>query len=78
MKNNGKRIIAKLGILGGKPTIKGTRITVPFILNLMKSGMTTDQIIEEYPHLKEADIFAALDYAEGILEKEDIDFFKAN
>ncbi|MBU0574490.1 MAG: DUF433 domain-containing protein [Candidatus Margulisbacteria bacterium] len=66
----------KLGILGGKPIIKGTRITVPFILNLIRHGMTVDQIIDEYPRLEKEDIFAALGYAEGILEKEDILFFQ--
>lgn len=65
MGENGKRIISKLSILGGKPVIKGTRISVSLILNLIAHGMTVDEIIEEHPHLKKEDIFAAIEYAES-------------
>ncbi len=57
------RIVFDQKILGGKPIIKGTRISVEFILELMSSGMTVENIIKEYPHLKKDDILEALSYA---------------
>ena len=47
----------------GKPTIRGMRISVYDILGWFASGMTTPQIIEDYPELTEEDIKAALAYA---------------
>jgi len=76
MGENGKRIISKLSILGGKPVIKGTRISVSLILNLIAHGMTVNEIIEEYPHLKKNDVFAAIEYAEKIIDKEKIEGLK--
>jgi uncharacterized protein (DUF433 family) len=60
------------GICRGKPVIKGTRITVEFILELLANGWSTGEIIENYPQLKEEDIFAALQYATSILKEENI------
>lgn len=76
MAENGKRIISKLSILGGKPVIKGTRISVGLILNLTAHGMTAEDIAREYPHLKENDVFAAIEYAEKIIDKEKIEGLK--
>jgi uncharacterized protein (DUF433 family) len=73
MGENGKRITSKLSILGGKPVIKGTRIGVGLILNLVAHGMTTEEILEEYPHLKKSDVFAAIGYAEKVIDKEKIE-----
>ncbi|MHA4807413.1 DUF433 domain-containing protein [Flavitalea flava] len=47
----------------GKPCIKNTRIAVGDILSWLASGMTNKEIIEDYPALKEQDIFAALTFA---------------
>ncbi|HRH62965.1 MAG TPA: DUF433 domain-containing protein [Bacteroidia bacterium] len=47
----------------GKPTIRGMRISVYDILGWLASGMTTAQIIEDYPELTEEDIKATLSYA---------------
>ena len=76
MGENGKRIISRLSILGGKPVVKGTRISVSLILNLTAHGMTADKIIEEYPHLKKDDIFGAIEYAEKVIDKEKIEGLK--
>jgi len=55
------RIIYNPKILGGKPIIKGTRISVEFVLELLASGMPVDEIVEEYPNLTRKDILAVLD-----------------
>lgn len=66
------RIIIDPKILAGKPIIKGTRISVEFVLDLLASGMTSDQILREYPHLRKEDIRAALEYATQVLRNEDV------
>ena len=57
-------------ILGGKPIIKGTRISVEFILVLYASGASKDDILRSYPHLTEDDIQAAMLYASSFLKNE--------
>ena len=59
-------------ILCGKPVIKGTRIPIYLILNLLASGYDYARIIEAYPVLSEADITAALTYAEQRLRHEKV------
>jgi uncharacterized protein (DUF433 family) len=65
-----KRITANKEILGGKPIIKGTRISVEFILELLASGVTGDEILRDYPHLTRDDIYACLEYAAHALKNE--------
>ena len=50
-------------MMGGKPTIRGMRFPVKDILELLASGMTTHQILEEHPILESDDVAAALIYA---------------
>lgn len=59
-------------ILNGKPIVKGTRISVDFILEHLSSGMGTQDIINEYPQLKKEDVLAALDYAAKTIRHEEI------
>jgi uncharacterized protein (DUF433 family) len=54
------RITLDPEILAGKPVIKGTRITVEFILDLLANGWTVEGIIENYPQLEKEDIRAVL------------------
>ena len=58
-----KIITIEAGKRGGKPCVRGMRITVYDILSWLASGMSTDEIIEEYPELNIEDIFAALSFA---------------
>jgi uncharacterized protein (DUF433 family) len=51
------------GKRSGKPCIRGMRITVYDILGWLASGMKNEEIIEDYPELKEEDIYAALSFA---------------
>jgi len=55
-----ERITFIPGLMGGKPTIRGNRFTVIDILELLSSGMTNEQILEEHPVLEHEDITAAL------------------
>ncbi|MBE2222279.1 MAG: DUF433 domain-containing protein [Anaerolineae bacterium] len=57
-----ERITIDPNICFGKPTIRGTRIWVSLILDFLASGMTIDEILTEYPHLKMDDILAAIAY----------------
>ena len=49
--------------MGGKPTIRGMRFPVADILEMLASGMTNEEIIEQHPSLEKEDILAALLYA---------------
>jgi len=67
-----EKIIFSKGVLGGKALIRNTRISVEFVLGLLSSGMSADEIIKEYPHLEKEDIMAALAYANKILKHEEV------
>jgi len=58
-----ERIITRPEVLGGKPCIRGTRISVDFLLDLFASGASRDDILKAYPHLKSADIEEAMRFA---------------
>jgi uncharacterized protein (DUF433 family) len=66
------RIISNPKILGGKPIIKGTRISVEFIMELVASGMTVGEIIKAYPFLKQEDVMAALRYTAKVFKKQEV------
>ena len=56
-------IVCNPDILVGKPTIKGTRISVELILRYLASGWTREQIFESYPRVTDVDLNAALEFA---------------
>jgi uncharacterized protein (DUF433 family) len=64
------RISVDPKVLVGKPVIKGTRIAVEFVLDLLGRGWTTEQILREYDHLTAEDIQACLAYASEGLRSE--------
>jgi len=63
-----KRIELNPEILAGKPVIKGTRLSVQFILGLLAHGETAESIIEEYNYITEKDIRACLLFANEVME----------
>ncbi|MEK6792467.1 MAG: DUF433 domain-containing protein [Nanoarchaeota archaeon] len=65
-------IIINSKIFGGKPIIKGTRISVEFILEMLASGMSPLEILKEYPHLKKSDILDVLTYAVHRVKQEEV------
>jgi uncharacterized protein (DUF433 family) len=66
------RIEIRRDVCHGKPCIKGTRIMVSNILNLLAHGASVDDVLHGYPQLTRDDVFAALEYAEAIVRDEDI------
>ena len=64
------RIVIDPNVLVGKPVIKGTRISVEFIVDLLGRGWTVEQILKEYDHLTRKDIQACLAYAGEVLKSE--------
>jgi uncharacterized protein (DUF433 family) len=63
-----RRIVIDPTIMVGKPVIKGTRLTVEFILNMMAHGGTIDEIVSEYKGLTREDIQACFLFAGKSLE----------
>jgi len=57
-------------IMGGKACIRGMRITVSLILNLVANGMTQEEILKAYPYLEPEDIQQALKYAAWLAEEQ--------
>jgi uncharacterized protein (DUF433 family) len=60
---NFDRIKFDPNIMGGKPTIRGIRVTVGAIVGLVASGYSTEKILEMYPYLEKEDITQSLQYA---------------
>lgn len=66
-----ERIIVDPNILVGKPVVRGTRIPVYLILNLLANGKSINDIIEDYPELTTEDIIAAIKYAASHMRYEE-------
>jgi uncharacterized protein (DUF433 family) len=65
------RITLDPAVMGGKPCIRGLRVTVGVILGLLASGQSRERILQAYPYLEPADIDAALAYAAWRLEERE-------
>jgi uncharacterized protein (DUF433 family) len=63
-----ERIVLNPKVMVGKPTIKGTRLTVEYILNLLAHGTTVEEILGEYKGITQEDIQACLLFATRSLE----------
>ncbi|MCG6860418.1 MAG: DUF433 domain-containing protein [Chromatiaceae bacterium] len=61
--NYAERIVIQSGKRGGRPVVRGLRITVYDVLGWLANGMTADEIIEDFPELEKEDIQACLAYA---------------
>jgi len=67
-----ERITIDPRVMGGKPCIRGIRITVGTITGLLAAGETVETVLELYPVLEREDIYAALAYASWRSEEQDI------
>jgi uncharacterized protein (DUF433 family) len=68
-----ERITANPEIFGGKPIIRGMRISVELILSLLAQGETAGELLEDYPELDEEDIRACLVYAHAVIAQDSLD-----
>jgi uncharacterized protein (DUF433 family) len=57
-------------VLAGKPVVKGTRLSVSFLLGLLSQGWTEAQILENYPQLSREGLRVAIAYAQEMVEEE--------
>lgn len=64
------RITQSPGLLAGRATVRGLRISVAHVVNLVANGMTPAQIVEEFPDLEEEDVRQALGYAAALAQDE--------
>jgi len=67
-----ERIVVDPKILTGKPVVRGTRMSVEFVVDLLAGGWSHVQILESYPHLCEEDISACLAYASELRREEKV------
>ena len=66
------RIVLDPDVLAGKPVVRGTRLSVEFIIGLMADGWSEANILANYPGLTRDDIAACLAYARDILQSEKV------
>lgn len=67
-----RRITHDPAVMGGRPCIRGLRVTVGTVVGLLATGKTHQEILTAYPYLEEADIQAALAYAAWRSEEIDV------
>jgi uncharacterized protein (DUF433 family) len=67
-----ERVVVDPEIMLGKPVIKGTRIPIYLILDLLAAKRTYSQIIDDYPELTEEDIKSAIEYASSVTQYEEV------
>ena len=67
-----ERITVVPGLCGGRPTIRGLRMTVADVLSLLADGMTHDEILADVPYLEREDIAACLDFAAKQARREEL------
>ena len=63
-------IVSDPGLLGGKPCVRGTRISVELVLELLAAGASRDDILRAYPHVPADGLAAAIQYAASSLKNE--------
>ena len=66
------RITVDQQVLTGKPVVKGTRIAVELVIDLLAAGWSHEQILDSYPTLKAEDVRACLAYASELLHGEKV------
>jgi uncharacterized protein (DUF433 family) len=72
-----KRVTFDPGIFGGKPIVRGMRISVELILSLLAQGEAADAILADYPDLERDDIRACIAYAHAVIANDSLDAVEA-
>ena len=70
------RITSNPEIFGGKPIIRGMRISVELVLSLLAQGVSTEEILSDYPSLTREDIQGCLAYARAVIANDTLDAVK--
>jgi uncharacterized protein (DUF433 family) len=70
--NTHDRIIVDPEILVGKPVVKGTRLSVEFLVGLLAQGWSEAEVLRNYPGLQREDLLACLAYASEVLREEKV------
>lgn len=70
--NELRRITFDPAVMGGKPCLRGMRVTVGMVLGLLAAGRTEEEILKAYPYLEAEDLRAALAYAAWRVEESDV------
>ncbi len=70
--NYAGHIVRDPSIMMGKPSIKGTRITVELIMRKLSSGYSIDDLLKSYPNLTRSQILAAFKYAAEVIANEEV------
>lgn len=70
------RITFNPEIFGGKPIVRGMRISVELVLSLLAQGESTEEILSDYPSLTREDIQACLAYARAVIANDTLDAVK--
>jgi len=68
MVNWEERITVDPEVLAGKPIIKGTRVSVEFIIELLSGGTSIEELLKNYPRITKEDVLACLAYAKDVLQ----------
>lgn len=67
------RITANPEIFGGKPIIRGMRISVELVLSLLAQGVPTEEILADYPDLEPEDVLACIAYAHAVIANDSLE-----
>ena len=68
-----ERITHDPAVMGGRPCIRGMRVTVGMIVGQIGAGRTIDELLKDYPYIEREDVFEALRYAAWLAEQREID-----
>jgi uncharacterized protein (DUF433 family) len=71
-----KRITSDTAIFGGKPIVRGMRISVELVLSLLAQGVSAEELLDDYPTLETEDIKACLAYAHAVIANDSFDNIK--
>ncbi len=67
-----ERITVDPAQMGGRPCIRGMRVSVAMVLGQLAAGQTIDQILADYPYLEREDVLAALEYATAMVDEREV------
>ena len=75
--NNFKRITQNPAVMGGKPCIRGMRVTVGMIVGQIGAGRSVEELLADYPYLERDDVLEALRYAAWRAQEREIELAKS-